>query len=825
MALSQKERIDFIRDYAKKEKFSPAFTAGLLGNIERESSFNPFATNKKEGSYGFFQYYDAPVNQKRIDAFMKFMKEKFGGDPKRFFKLKPPKMTDIEEKKFMKAQLDFAFKKDPDAQRLPLIKLVRSSNLDKIKEAFANFERFHKYKDKESPKYRQHSKLIDKYFNGKPDSEKEVVKKPKPRQVSKPSKDSKPFAQAFKEAREEGKREFTWRGKRYLTLEKGESMDEFEEKFKFVDDQKFDNVEEFERSKDEDMAKAQQQIIEEAKQPKQEIKAEDIKLEQTIPMDQSVPFGVFAQGQPEFEMAEEQEKDKLMMAAEGGEVNYQEGGEVNVPQFLRRPEDDMQEEEFKLQDVTQMDVEEPDPFPKRDRSPDFQGVREFQLSQMSIDDLMNMTTPGVGRPSDVNRELSRRKKQFGGMSLKRLAELDRDQKQREEAKRQKEEANRQKREFEKISRTKVDSRSQRELDESELRKALDDSIKAAEKAAITIDPKRFYKKMSTFDKIVGLVGLAAGAYGALKYGGPNHYLGLIDKEIKEDIELQKLDGENAARKLAASKFKVAQIAKKLAMSTRNENQKIKLLDIFQNQRAAGVKELKKRLDQKDLQNVNFIVNTRGITDEELSKFDSRFDKLKLRDSMIKGRNGLNYFVRGGRSNVNKVKAYLADAQDSIDGLNDLYGYFDKISIVDQAVPIFSVDAAEAQSLRDRLVGKLRIEFFGPGVMTDSERAQAKRILGDPNALLTTDAREKPKILKLIMKLNYGVRDKLRRDGVAFQKTPNDLRIDQILERRGLQDNAKNRRQVIDGLIQAEIQAQKAGKRPGTIWNMNEPLPV
>ena len=53
---------------------------------------------------------------------------------------------------------------------------------------------------------------------------------------------------------------------------------------------------------------------------------------------------------------------------DGGEVNYQEGGEVNVPQFLRRPEDDMQEEEFKLQDVTQIDVEEPDPFPKRDRS-------------------------------------------------------------------------------------------------------------------------------------------------------------------------------------------------------------------------------------------------------------------------------------------------------------------------------------------------------------------------------------------------------------------------------------------------------------------------
>ena len=654
----------------------------------------------------------------------------------------------------------------------------------------------------------------------------EVSEAPK---VSKPSKDSKPFAQAFKEARAEGKREFTWRGKRYLTLEKGESMDEFEEKFKFVDDQKFDNVEEFERSKDEDMAKAQQEIIEEAKQPKQEIKAEDIQLEQTIPMDQSVPFGVYAQGTDEFDMAERQEKDEMMLAAEGGEVRYRNGGEVyDVPEYLQRPKEN-EPQDFMLEDITETEVDEiesrPDPFPKRERSPDAQGVREFQLSQMSVDDLMNMTTPGVGRPADVNRELSRRKKEFGGMSLKRLAELDRDQKQREEAKRQKDEAERQKKKFQQLNRTKVEDKSQKEIDESELRKALDDSIVQAEKAAQSVDPKRFYKNMSTFNKIVSLVGLAAGAYGSYKYGTPDTYLKLLNKQVDEDIKSQQLGLEGERRKLAAAKFKVGQIAKKLAMSTKNEEQKIRLLEVFQKQRTAGIKELKKLQDEQQLTNVNRIVNTRGITDDELSKFDSKYRKLKLRDSMIKGRNGLNYYVRGGPSNINKVKAYLADAQDSIDGLTDLYSYFDKISIVDQAVPIFSVDAAEAQSLRDRLVGKLRIEFFGPGVMTDQERAQAKKILGDPNALLTTDSREKPKILKLIMKLNYGVRDKLRRDGVAIQKTPNDLRIQQILSRRRLQDNAKNRRSVIDGLIKAEIDAQKAGAKPGTIWNMNEPLPI
>ena len=565
-----------------------------------------------------------------------------------------------------------------------------------------------------------------------------------------------------------------------------------------------------------------------------------------------------------FSVADQKRKQELKQAnpqlAKEFEQRFQNGGEVDEQMAAFRAADaqSMQEpetEEFQGDPITSRDPIEgvpeiqgfvpkrqpdvqpdvdpevqdletrPDPFPKRERSPDAQGVREFQLSQMSVDDLMNMTTPGVGRPADVNRELARRKREFDGISLEKLAELDRDQKQREEDKKQKEEADRQKKERDKANKTVVEDKSQKELDEAELRKALDDSIVQAQKAAQAVDPKRFFKKMSTFDKIVGLIGLAAGAYESYKYGGPNFYEKEIEKEVEKDIKLQKLGLENEKRQLGVANFKVAQIARKLAMSTKNEEQRIRLLQTFQKFQQAGAKEVAAAQKQKGLMNVNFILNTRGITDAEMARFDSLYPGLKIRANSIKGRTGLNFFVRGGPSNLSKVKAYLADAQDSIDGLTDLYSYFDKISIIDQAVPIFSIDAAAAQSLRDRLVGKLRIEFFGPGVMTDSERAQAKRILGDPNALLTTDAREKPKILKLIMKLNYGVRDKLRRDGVAITKTPNDLRIEQMLSRRKLENNAKNRRFVIDALIQGEIDAQKAGKAPGSLWNMNEPLPV
>ncbi len=719
------------------------------------------------------------------------------------------------------------------------------------------------------------------------------------------SSSSKPgFKKAFDEARGMGQKEFEFDGKKFSTRMRGESVEEFEEKFKPVDLRGPEmQRDQYLEDQDDDLTEEIIKIKEEARKPEPEIKPEE------MPLDSPEPFGVFARGTPEFEMAEEQEKEKLMMAAEGGEVEskrfisslpletrrklaneeldeigfrrikearkkrgvekgfqagrvlpeevesiekkygvfgemsgeeqiqgFQTGGEVDdVPEFLRRPPEDRQPEDFRIQDVTEMDIEEPEPKPMPEPEPDLSGPEfdrdQYLLEQKSTQELMDTSIPGVGRPPQVNRELMRRKREAEsgfevgkGPTLAEIAAGEEEEARREEAK-QRKEVNRQKRERDKANKIVVEDKSQKELDESELRKAIDDSIVQAEKTAQSIDPKRFFKKMSTFDKIVGLIGLAAGAYESYQYGGPNFYEKQIEKEIEKDIKLQKLGLENEKRQLGVANFKVAQIAKKLAMSTKNEEQRMRLLETFQKFRQTGAKQAAAAQKQKGLMNVNFILNTRGITDAEMAKFDSLYPGLKVRANSIKGRGGLNFFVRGGSSNLAKVKTYLADAQDSIDGLTDLYSYFDKVSLFEQAVPLFSVDAAEAQSLRDRLVGKLRIEFFGPGVMTDSERAQAKKILGDPNALLTTDSREKPKILKLIMKLNYGVRDKLRRDGVAIPKTPNDLRIQQMLSRRKLQDNAKNRRFVIDALIQGEIDAQKAGKAPGSLWNMNEPLPV
>jgi len=369
MALSNVERIDFIKKYAKIKKFSPEFTAGLLGNIRREvgPTFSPFETNRDEGSYGLFQYYDAPANKGRIDAFLKYMKDKWGGNPKRFFKIKPPKLSDEKEKKLIKDQLDFAFYHDPDKWRAPLIALSKSSDLEKIKKAFAIFERFEGYNKPENEQYKKHHKFIDEFYKSKKDKpvEREVIKE---EVIEKPvSPEKKSFDQTFREARASGLREFMWTnnnpksklfGKTYpvLTRLAGESEEEWSIKFPSP------QIEEKEEKRIVETEKVQpdpQQVPEEIKKeeidesvfelkksPFEAPPSPEIPPEQT-PLDVPKPYGVYAKETPEYQEAGE---EQLWAGKHGGEVKkYQIGGEAVAGETVVKEEEvDMNWEETDL---------------------------------------------------------------------------------------------------------------------------------------------------------------------------------------------------------------------------------------------------------------------------------------------------------------------------------------------------------------------------------------------------------------------------------------------------------------------------------------------
>ena len=146
----------------------------------------------------------------------------------------------------------------------------------------------------------------------------------------------------------------------------------------------------------------------------------------------------------------------------------------------------------------------------------------------------------------------------------------------------------------------------------------------------------------------------------------------------------------------------------------------------------------------------------------------------------------------------------------------------------------SVDARTAENAAKSLVGKLRIELFGPGVMTDNERAQAMEIIGDPTAFAALDKTKIAALDNIAWKLKYAQREYLRRAGVNVPKTRNDLMVDQRLKSLGLNPKAVSpfqKRDAMDYLIRSERAARvkkMEGKPvpknwvPGKYWNKDEP---
>ena len=330
--------------------------------------------------------------------------------------------------------------------------------------------------------------------------------------------------------------------------------------------------------------------------------------------------------------------------------------------------------------------------------------------------------------------------------------------------------------------------------------------------------------MSTVDKVIALLSLAAGQYDAMKFGQPNLYLKQLDKAVEDDVKEQNLDNRERAIRKAQLLRDAKILSGRLARATKDRDKKEGFLKNESVLDKAYKKELRGRNEK--VRKIKFIetLNKRGLTSREVAFADSIYPELKVGNKVIKGRDGLFYYTRG---DVKKLKEYISDAQDSIDGLAQLEEYVDKVSLLEQipGAAIFSKDAAGAQSLRDRLVGKLRIEFFGPGVMTDNEREQAKKILGNPNAFFSTDAVEKEKIRNLLLKINYGIRQKLRRDGLAIPESQNDRMVKAWLKRERKSLTDRNKALAVNALIAAEKKHVENGGRPGKHWNIDEPLPI
>lgn len=297
-------------------------------------------------------------------------------------------------------------------------------------------------------------------------------------------------------------------------------------------------------------------------------------------------------------------------------------------------------------------------------------------------------------------------------------------------------------------------------------KALEEEIKREDESLKSMGSKGFWNKLSTGDKILASIGIALSGIGSGLTNQPNMAMQMINKYIDDDMEAQKLSLQEKQAKRQEALRRVDQDLKRLQLNTDNELKKAKIMQLKNQVSQAHDAELRNRLQSKKLS------SSEGLTREEVFALDPKMQEKMVLLSDGRFRPAMNEQIA---KKLNQET--IPQSKDAIRGLNRLQEILEK-----PAAEINPVLRAEAATIKQSLKGALRLELFGPGVMTDFESKMADKIIGDPTKILTFDAAEKAKFQALLNKVQQGTRDKIRQAGVAIPESKNEKMLNQFMSK-------------------------------------------
>ena len=122
---------------------------------------------------------------------------------------------------------------------------------------------------------------------------------------------------------------------------------------------------------------------------------------------------------------------------------------------------------------------------------------------------------------------------------------------------------------------------------------------------------------------------------------------------------------------------------------------------------------------------------------------------------------------------------------------------------------------EPRTVRDKLVGPLRIDMMGPSVMSDRERSQATDLKEKPRVF---KEKRRPKMRGLMEQINKRTRKKL-----GVKKSSNEEKLKNLLEKKKIETKEKDK--IIDKLMKDRAKPLMQGReRPGKFFQEEE-LPM
>lgn len=280
--------------------------------------------------------------------------------------------------------------------------------------------------------------------------------------------------------------------------------------------------------------------------------------------------------------------------------------------------------------------------------------------------------------------------------------------------------------------------------------------KLQELSAQEVNPDRYWQNKTGYQKALAGIGLAFGALGASQ-GGINRAAETINSAIKDDIEAQKaninskfqtLKEQNNLYKDMLSVYKDPELAYSAATVIKLEQTKNTIgmyANRVKNEQAKGQAiALLANVEQQQAK-IKADMADKVATDIQLGK-DYTLDQLQnaspaLTKDLIALPDGK---VRRAFSPEAK-KIYDEVAKDSLPAIQ-LSKDLRKLMLEGSKLNI--EDRAKVRQNLVALVGKLRVPFTGPGILTDKEYDRLESVISNPNAFVALPSAEKAKLLNL-----------------------------------------------------------------------------
>jgi hypothetical protein len=268
-------------------------------------------------------------------------------------------------------------------------------------------------------------------------------------------------------------------------------------------------------------------------------------------------------------------------------------------------------------------------------------------------------------------------------------------------------------------------------------KAVDDQVRQGSLSQILQDG-------SWGQRLGAVLAIGLGSVGAALTGQPNAALSYFDKMAEAQAQKDKLNADQKeSLKRQLYEQGVLEL-KKLEAATDSAYKKdqINMQRQQLNNAIAAARAQQEATAAQNTARASIFSGARAISEDEFAALEKNEREAVV--SLADGRK----VMAVNKSAAEKLRAYMADTVPAIQRLEQYK------QLIESGNPLNLKDRAKAEGLSTAIVGALRLPLTGPGVLTDTERAELRKAIGRFGVFnLSAVEREKVKLLIKDLKAN------------------------------------------------------------------------